>query len=119
MEHRNLKFIETVTSERTAETKKTKEVYLATNRKNVVGGRQISGETSLPSLVDVSLCTSDQVAEYKVMNKFQTTCIHAGTWWSSWSTRDATLVFERFSNTLCHTTRDIPFTSIGTAITIP
>ena len=66
LEQRNIKAIEKVTKERTADIENSREIYLATNRKSL---EPPSGETpkqagdgsGLPSLVNIAQCTNEQV----------------------------------------------------------
>lgn len=65
LELRNLKFIETMTSERAAEIEITREIYLATNRKStslpLEAQTQAGDRSGLPSLVNIAQCTSEKV----------------------------------------------------------
>jgi hypothetical protein len=64
LEHRNIKAIEMVTNERTAEIENTRSIYLATNRKNPGaedGLKQAGDRSGLPSLVNIAHCTSEKV----------------------------------------------------------
>lgn len=66
LEHRNIKAIEMVTNERTADIENTRSIYLATNRKthstNSGGDLKQAGDRSgLPSLVNIAQCTSEKV----------------------------------------------------------
>ena len=66
LERRNIKAIEMVTKERTADVENSREIYLATNRKTL---EPPSGETpkqagdgsGLPSLVNIAQCTNEKV----------------------------------------------------------
>lgn len=72
LEHRNLKTIDTVTKEQEADVESTREVYLATNRKSLVPPsetlKQAGDRSGLPSLVNIALCTSEQVRVLKYVH---------------------------------------------------
>ena len=66
LEQRNLKAIEMVTKERTADVEKSRDIYLATNRKTLEppsgeSPKQAGDGSGLPSLVNIAQCTNETV----------------------------------------------------------
>ena len=66
IEQRNIKAIQRVTKERTADIENSREIYLATNRKSLEPAsgeapKQAGDRSGLPSLVNIAQCTSEQV----------------------------------------------------------
>ncbi len=66
LEQRNIKAIEMVTTERTADIENSREIYLATNRKTLEPPsgevpKQAGDGSGLPSLVNIAQCTTEEV----------------------------------------------------------
>lgn len=65
LERRNIKFISTISEAQSREIQAMSDLY------NMSTGRGLrskqAGESGLPSLVDVTKCTSDQVSQYGLM----------------------------------------------------
>lgn len=118
LEHRNIKAIEMVTNERTADIENTRRIYLATNRKSPGDGLKQAGDRSgLPSLVNIAQCTSEKVFSELIHYGLLVHCFNdfAGSWWSSWPIGNETLVAARLQSSCNSTTGDISFASIRPA----
>lgn len=66
LEQRNIRAIEMVTKERTADVENSRDIYLATNRKTLgppsgEEPKQAGDGSGLPSLVNIAQCTNEQV----------------------------------------------------------
>lgn len=70
LEQRNLEIIETVTSDQLVSMEKTRQIYLASiGKRSSRRGRilkSISAGSILPSMVDVTKCTTEQVKEIQL-----------------------------------------------------
>lgn len=114
LEHRNIKAIEMVTSERTAEIENTRSIYLATNRKTPGAGardglKQAGDRSGLPSLVNIAHCTSEKVLVWMLIIIQAIVLSFVGSWWSSWAIGNETPVSTRIKSSRNSTTRGVSF----------